>query len=47
MEAAPILTEDERNIAIARCPEVQRPLFTGWLDGTHELDGTPIEVAAG
>lgn len=48
MEPAPNLTEVEKAAAIARCPDNVRPLFTGWLNGTHELDGTPrVQEAVG
>lgn len=40
------LTEAERDALVDRVPEVSQPLFRGWLDGTHQLDGDLIEVAA-
>lgn len=45
MEAPPDLTKRERDALVARCPEKQQPLFLGWLNGTHDLDGTLKEVA--
>lgn len=45
MYDAPPLTEAEREALIDRVPEQQQPLFRGWLEGTHELDGDLIEVA--
>jgi hypothetical protein len=45
LEAAPDLTADERAQAIERCPEVQRPLFTAWLDGKRDLAGDLIGEA--
>lgn len=39
--AAPHMTEAEKKDLIARCPEGQRWAFGGWLNGTHDLDGTP------
>ena len=45
-DVAPPLTQAEREALIARCPELQQPAFRGWLEGTHDLDGTPVlEVA--
>lgn len=45
MLAAPELTRTEREQAIARCPEEHHWAFVGWLNGTHELDGSRIEPA--
>jgi hypothetical protein len=45
MLLAPELTIAERDAYTARCPEEQRWAFRGWLDGTHELDGSRIEPA--
>lgn len=44
-DVAPPLSEAEREAYIKRCPELQQPLFRGWLEGTHELDGDLVEVA--
>lgn len=45
MYDAPNLSAKEREAYIARCPEPQRPLFRGWLEGTHQLDGDLIQAA--
>jgi hypothetical protein len=39
MYDAPELSVAEREALIKRCPEQQRRLFRGWLEGTHMLDG--------
>jgi hypothetical protein len=46
MQDAPVLTQAEREAYIDRCPEGVRKLFRGWLQGTHDLDGTPVEEEA-
>ena len=45
-DVAPPLTRDEREAYIKRCPVGVRRFFRGWLEGTHQLDGDLIEVAA-
>jgi hypothetical protein len=42
MFAPPILSDAEREAYIARCPEPVNKFFRGWLEGTHDLDGTPV-----
>lgn len=42
MLLAPEITRAERDRLVARCPESQRWAFAGWLDGTHELDGSLV-----
>lgn len=42
---APELTSTERELAIAKCPNDLHWAFVGWLDGTHELDGSVIPPA--
>lgn len=39
MYEAPELSAVEREAYIERCPDQQKPLFRGWLEGTHKLDG--------
>jgi len=46
MLLAPDLTKTERDRLIEKCPPQQRPLFAGWLNGTHELNGDPIEPSS-
>jgi len=46
MDDAPDLSATEREALIERCPPVHQPLFRGWLEGTHELDGDLVEVTA-
>lgn len=43
-DVAPPLSEAEREAYISRCPDGVRRLFRGWLEGTHHLDGDPVEV---
>ena len=46
MYDAPELSAADREAYIARCPEQQRQLFRGWLEGTHRLDGDLVEATA-
>jgi hypothetical protein len=39
---APVLTQAERDAAIAKCPEEQHWAFIGWLDGKRDLAGDLI-----